>query len=535
MEQKIYYNGTIFTMDDAVPTAKFVVTQGDRIAVVQTDGSIEDYIAQGAQPVDLHGTCMLPGFIDSHIHMLTAALNRRKLDISDMFFDTVSDMLDYVYRQTKSVNEPWVSVFGFSEENIKDNRMVTRWDIDAVFPEKPVTIIRVCGHMCIVNSAVIERLDKSRMESIVGGEFKKDTTGEYTGLATEGAQQYVLDSMPQVDEQTVIAYLRNEQDLLIKNGITAIHDAGTDMMLPKDYVRLYEKAENSGKLRIRTYLMVRPEEDESFTAFDCYLRELKERYAGNNFLRFGSVKLFADGSLGSATAAIKFPYEGQEDNLGLLLNVRLDQYVVKSADAGHQVAVHTIGDRGTEYVSNLYAQSALKKQDRLRLEHAELLDTELIDQIRENELLVMTQPIFIREFGSTYFKRLGEERAMHIQPLKTLLDKGIMVGFGTDYPVDDPNPLLGIHAAMTREIKGSDKSLNEAEKIDFLRAVKCYTLTNAYSAFQEKEMGSIETGKYADFVILSGLKYDDSGAVFDVSQAKVEQTVIGGKTAYLAE
>lgn len=531
MNRKVYYNGTIYTMDDAMPRADYVVTEGEHILAVGK-GSAVQYL-DGAEAVDLKGRTLLPGFIDSHIHMLTAALNRLKLDISGMPFETIDSMLEYVKKEKAGSGEPWVSVFGFSEENIGTGRMVTRSDIDRYFPDTPVTIIRVCGHMCIVNSKAIAQLDGNKMAHISGGEFKKDNSGEYTGLATEGAQQYVLDSMPTAREETAMEYLCEEQERLLRCGITAIHDAGTDMMLPKAYVELYEKMDAEKKLKIRTSLMVRPGEDEPFADFDAYLKELKARRAGKDGrLEIGAIKLFADGSLGSRTAAVLAPYVDEPDNYGLLLNERIDRYATQAADAGHQVAVHAIGDRSTQYVAQHYAASAEKEHGRLRIEHAELLNEELISYIKENHLLIMTQPIFIREFGNTYFNNLGEARAMWIQPLKTLLERGVTVGFGTDYPVDDPDPLLGIYTAMTRRIKGSDRVLNEAQRISFQQAVKCYTLNNAYGAFCEARMGSIEKGKLADFVVLSGLTCGGDGEVSSVEQAAVDMTVIGGETVY---
>ena len=160
------------------------------------------------------------------------------------------------------------------------------------------------------------------------------------------------------------------------------------------------------------------------------------------------------------------------------------------------------------------------------------MDEGLIEMIRDNRILIMTQPIFIREFGNTYFSNLGEERAMHIQPIRTLLDQGITVGFGTDYPVDDPNPLLGIRTAMTREIKNSCKRLNEAEGIGFDEAVRCYTINNAYGAFEEAHMGSIEPSKYADFVVLAGIVPDSDGKFRHLDDAAVDMTVIGGETVF---
>ena len=533
MNRILFYNGKILTMNDAAPFAEYVLTEGDKILDVGSGQQAAQYLAEGAEPVDLQGRMMLPGFIDSHIHMLTAALNRLKLDISGKPFDTIDSMLAYVKKEKEGTEEDWISVFGFSEENIGTGAMVTRADIDRYFPDIPVTIIRVCGHMSIINSKAIEKLDRNKMESITGGTFKKDAQGQYTGLATEGAQQYVLDTMPTAREETVLEYLLSEQERLIQCGITAIHDAGTDMMLPKAYVELYQKMDAQGLLKIRTSLMVRPGEDEAFESFNAYLRDLKEQNAeSRGLLKIGAVKLFADGSLGSRTAAVTAPYVDEPENLGLLLNERLDRYATQAADAGHQVAVHAIGDRSTRYVAERYAASSEKERDRLRIEHAELLSEELISYIKDNHILIMTQPIFIREFGNTYFNNLGEARAMWIQPLKTLLDSGVTVGFGTDYPVDDPDPLLGIYSAMTRRIKGSDRLLNAEQAISFSQAVKCYTLNNAYGAFAETVMGSIEANKLADFVVLSGITPDKDGEVRCIDHAAVDMTVIGGEIVY---
>lgn len=531
MERKLFYNGTVFTMDEKQPMAGYVLTEGERILEVGPRAQAAQHLVDGVEAIDLKGRVLLPGFIDSHIHMLTAALNRFKLDITDMTFDTIDSMLDYVKKEKEGSGEEWISVFGFTEENIGTGAMVTRADIDRYFPDIPVTIIRVCGHMSIINSAAIGRLDSDKMASITGGEFKRDAQGQYTGLATEGAQQYVLDSMPDSPEEASLDYLCSEQERLLRCGITAIHDAGTDMMLPRAYVELYERMDEQGLLKLRTSLMVRPGEDEAFVSFNAYLSEVKARRRKGR-LSIGAIKLFADGSLGSRTAAVEAHYMNEPENTGLLLNERVDRYATQAADAGHQVAVHAIGDRSTRYVAEHYAASDRCRGSRQRIEHAELLNEELIDHIRDNQLFVMTQPIFIREFGNTYFNNLGDERAMWIQPLRLLLDKGVTVGFGTDYPVDDPDPLLGIAAAMTRRIKGSERLLNREQAISFSEAVKCYTLNNACAAFEEADMGSIERGKLADLVVLSGITPDASGEVHSVDNAVVDMTVIGGQIVY---
>lgn len=534
MKKRVYHNGPILTMDDSCPRALYVVTEGEKITALGSDAAaLAELLSGDVEEMDLQGKLMLPGLIDSHLHMLTAALNRMKVDMSDMTFPTVDDMLQYAVDQTKDAGSEWVAVFGFSEENIGDGRMVTRKDIDRYFPDIPVTILRVCGHMCIVNSRAIDCLDASVMENIDGGEFKKDDHGNYTGLATEGAQQYVLNSMPDSDEALVMRYMDSEQDLLLSYGITSIHDAGTDMLPPRRYIELYEKMNDAGKLLIRTYLMARPDENEPFADFDAYLRQRKAAHAADKHLRIGSVKLFADGSFGSRTAAVYEPFADVEPaSTGLLLQTRPDAYGMASVEAGHQVAIHAIGDRSTDYVANIYCAAGATADSRQRIEHAELMDKPLIDKVRDHNILIMTQPIFIREFGNTYGNALGRERAMHIQPIRSLLCEGITVGFGTDYPVVSPDPLLGIYSAMTRHVKNCAEPLNSDEAISFTEAVKCYTIRNAFGAFADGEVGSITVGKYADFAIFSGLMPDEQGQVADVSAGKVEMTILGGETVY---
>jgi len=535
MDRKLYYNGPIFTMNDAAPVADYVLTEGDKVVEVGMADGLAKHLSSGVEVVDLQGRTMLPGLIDSHLHMLSAALNQLKLDLTDLPFATIADMLAYVKQEKGNSGDSWISAFSFFEENIGEHRIPTRDDIDKVFPDVPVTIIRACGHMGIINSKAMEQLDADKMANIVGGEFKKDANGRFNGQATEGALQYVLDNMPAADEEVILKYMQEQQQYLISQGLTAIHDAGTDMMLPHDYIDIFEKMNARGLLKIRTYLMARPGEDETPEAFETYLSALKAKNSADSRLTIGSVKMFADGSLGGRTAAIVDHYQDEPDNFGLLLNERIDLYADYLVKTGHQMAVHAIGDRSTAYVADIYSRSPNKAEARQRIEHAELLNDELIETIKNNDIYIMTQPIFIREFGVTYFNNLGEERAMRIQPLKTLLEKGIVVGFGTDYPVDNPNPLLGIHAAMTRQIKNCDKLLNEAEKISFADAVKCYTYGSACGAYAEKEMGSIEAGKYADFVVLSGLKTDECGTVTDVTSAVVDLTIIGGETLYSRE
>ena len=536
MSRILYYNGKMITLNELQPNADYLLSADGVIAEV---GSSYGNIPEGLdfeEAVDLNGKVVIPGFIDSHMHMLTGAFSKMQVDVNDLQFETVEDMVRYIKASAAS-SDGWIRAAGFTEENIKEGRMPTKADLDAVIRDQPVILTRCCGHLSVVNSAVLDALDKEDMRTIRGGEFQADQNGQFTGIITEAAQQYILDRIPMPPKETILQKLEEEQQALIQKGICSIHDAGTDQVLPHEYIDIYRTFADSGKLKIRTYLMARPEDGEPFEQFVSMMGELKKAYPPETSrLFFGAVKLFADGSIGGRTAAINGSYADEPENHGLLLAERLNRYIKPTHSAALQLSVHAIGDRATEYVADqIIASSENEKETasedvRHRIEHAELLNEELIQKLKAHNFLIMAQPRFITEFGNTYRKNLGDA-AETIQPLRTLMETGIPVGFGTDYPVVDANPMLGIESAVNRTVKNSGVPLNEAERISFIDSLKAYTLMGAYGAFTEKLQGSLENGKFADFVVLDA----DLDAVKNRSHyddLSVLRTVIGGEILY---
>lgn len=549
MSRTIYYNGNFITLEKDMPEANYLISEDGRIKEIGT-GELP-FGMNFEKAVDLKGRTVIPGFIDSHLHMLTGALTKLQIDLNDLKFRDVKQLIEYI-RDSAEGGKGWIRAFGFSEDNLDKAEIPIKEDIDRIISERPVIITRVCGHLSVINSRAMELLDREKITSVEGGEFKRNADGDYSGVITEAAQQYVLDNIPPPDEDAIFNKLEEEQEYLLRNGICSIHDAGTDQLPPHEYVKLYEKFNNSGKLKLRTYLMMRPDDESSFDEFAEEVKRLKRKYPPEKSrLFFGAVKLFADGSLGGRTAAVRKGYINEEENKGILLAPRLDKYVGRINEAGLKTAVHAIGDRACEYCLELLQKREKNKMPsaRHRIEHAELLDADIIKRIKESGIFIAAQPGFIYEFGNTYRKVIGKD-AEKIQPLRTLLKEGIPVGFGTDYPVIEANPMKGIAAAAYRRVKNSCKPLNETEMLDVKTAVAAYTLGSAEGADTTYIQGSLKKGKFADFVVLdkdireffgeSSLYRENCGESSSkfAEQERLEKievlaTVIGGELLYL--
>ena len=530
----ILKNGNIITLSGKKSKAQAVVIEDGIIKAVGSDAEIA---SRGAgNLIDLQGRTVVPGFIDSHMHMLTAGLTKLQVDLTNACSVSIKDTLNYLYEKTKGT-QGWIRAFAFSEEHLTEHRVLNRHDIDQVFPDRPVVITRVCGHVVIINSAAMEilHIDDATADP-EGGEFMRDEEGHLNGMAAEKAQQYILDNIPPYTRQQMEQAILSEQAYLVSLGISSVHDAGTDQTGVKEYIDAYRGVEDAGQLKVRTYLMARPIKTMSFDDFAAYVVSLKEHYTiENNRLFFGGVKLFADGSLGGRTAAVYDGYADDADNRGLLLTGDLDRYVVSCHMKGLQVCVHAIGDRAVGYVVDRMAEGIAmdgNMGNRHRVEHCELLCCDTLNKMRRCGISAMMQPEFVRLFGRTYLKNIGPERANGSNKINTLLNNGINVGFGTDYPVIDPNPMNGIKTAVNRTVEGTKEVLGRSERISVEEAVRCYTERCAYASFSEDYQGTIEVGKFGDLAVLDrDLTILDPEEIDDV---KVTMTVIGGEVVFEA-
>jgi len=382
-----------------------------------------------------------------------------------------------------------------------------------------VALTRVCGHIGVANSRALEIAGITKKTTgPPSGQIDKDSkTGEPTGILRESAYDLVLSKIPEPSEDELAKACSLACEKAVEAGLTSVHW----LVGSSAEIRVLQKLREIGRLPLRVYLIVPMELLDGFT--DVGLRT----GFGDCMLRLGGVKVFADGSLGARTAALAEEYDDEHSTRGILCLSQkgLDKMVKKAQKARFQTCVHAIGDRAVNAVLNAF-ERALEGSDgnvrRNRMEHASVLNKQLIKRLKKLGLIVCVQPHFVvSDFWVE--ARLGRARARWTHPFKTLIDNGVLITGGSDCPVELINPLLGVYALVAREPFPE-------ERVSVEEALKVYTINAAYASFEEKVKGSIELGKLADFIVLSHnplmIKPEK------IKDVKVEMTVVGGDIVY---
>ena len=524
-------NGTILTMDPAQPEVEAVGVIGERIVATGDRDAVAGTLPRGYRTLDLAGRTCLPGFNEAHNHMISFGLTLGHVTCSDPAVRSIEEIKRGVAERARQLPPgSWIQGRGYDDNKLEERRHPTRWDLDEAAPKHPVVIVNGSGHMCVVNSLALQLAGITReTPDPQGGHIVRDEHGEPTGLLQETAQELVRRVIPAPTLEEMVEALRRCNDAYAAAGITSSTDASSDSPLQ---IEAYQRAVQRDALKLRTWLMIRENLLPHLIALG-----IKQGF-GDNRLRIGPIKLFIDGSLIGRTAAVSRPFlnDPRPDNYGLTMmsQEQLDEYVWRAHHAGFQIAVHAIGDRGIEMVLDAY-QKALEREPRPdhrhRIEHCGILRPDLIERIAAMRVLVVSQPIFITEYGDGFIRHLGLERIQLTYPFRSLLDAGITLVFSTDCPVSSYQPLKCIQAAVT-EKTGSGRSYALEEAITVEEALPLYTVAGAYATFEEDVKGRIRPGMLADFAILE----QDPRAVEPeaLSEIRVSQTIIGGETVYEA-
>lgn len=531
MRERLLLNGDIRTMDPAQPRAEAIVTAGDKIAYVGDIAGARAYAHAGAEETDLGGAFVIPGFIESHNHMIMYGLGAAQIDARFPTVTSIAEICATIGRRA-AITEPgrWVMARGYDDNKLSERRHPTRQDLDAVAPNHPVMLVNGSGHMSVVNSLAL------RMAGITGattapqgGHIMLDDAGEPTGLLQETAQNLVRALIPEPTVADMVEALRLCGRNYAAAGITSSHTAGVNS---EEEMAAHQIAAFDGAIRLRTYAMIGkpllPIVD------DLGLRT----GLGDHRLRIGPIKFFSDGSLIGRTAAVFEPFlaDPRPDNLGLEMmpQEELDACVKQAHDAGFQVATHAIGDRAIHMVLTAYerALAANPRADhRHRIEHCGICRPELIERIARGGFLAVSQPIFIPEYGDGFLRHLGRERCQLTYPFKSLLDAGVELVFSSDCPVSAYEPLKSIQAAVA-EVTGTGQPYAPAEAISVEEGIRRYTVAGARASFEEHDKGTITPGKLADFTVLA----HDPATVppAEIAQTPVLATIIGAQTVYEA-
>ncbi|MBT9153607.1 MAG: N-substituted formamide deformylase [Firmicutes bacterium] len=533
--EKIFYNGKVVTVDAARPRARAFAVVNGRIAAVGSNAAVLALRQAGTGLVDLSGATVLPGFNDSHMHLLSVGSGPEKADLSSATSRQELVRLGREFSQEHPARA-WVLGRGWSQESFPDKTMPSRYDLDEVAANRPVYFVRVCGHVAVANSCALEMAGiTANTAPPAGGQIDLDAHGTPTGILRENALGLVANLLPSYTLEDYKRMFVAGANTAISYGITSVtsDDIGELADAELKLEALQELiCEQRFPLRYNIQARVSmPEQVER-------LRVLRERYTfPPHTVEFGPLKLMCDGSLGGRTAALNEPYSDDPANRGvaILPEERIDEMFALAHAHGWQVSAHAIGDRTMEMLLHGFRHMLRQRPQRdarPRIIHAQITNEHILNACRELGVVCDIQPVFVANDHPFVESRVGKERAKLSYAWKTMLDLGIAAGGGSDAPVADCNPLLGIYAAVTRQDTTGNPPNGwlPEQKLTLEEAIHLFTLGSAFASFHEHILGSISVHKLADFVVLSDdLTQVSPAALKDVT---VLATYIGGECVY---
>jgi len=547
----IFVNGKIRTMSDNMPRAEAMsVYAGKIVGVGSTELMRRKFRA--VEEVDLGGSAVLPGLIDAHAHFLSLGISTMTVDLVGS--TSAADAADRVRQRVRAARAgQWIRGRGWDQNLWPGRQFPSHETLDRIAPEHPVVLGRVDGHALWVNARAMAFAGITRgTPDPPGGRIIRDAKGMPTGILIDNAKNLIVSVIPLISDAERQEALLSAQRLCLSVGLTGVHDMGVDTADLNAMVRLID----DGELHIRLYAAV----GGPGPLWERMKREGPLVGYGQGRLTVRALKLYADGALGSRGAALIEPYADDPENRGLTVTSEgeLRRFTDEAVAAGFQVCTHAIGDRGNNIILNVY-DSVLAKYGqadrRLRVEHAQVLHKDDIPRFAQLHVLPSMQPTHCTSDMYWAESRLGAVRVRGAYAWRSLLQTGVVIPCGSDFPVEHPNPLAGIYAAITRRDKnGQPKGAAEmgdefqfskdgirdssdfshgwygGQRLTLDEALRGFTVWAAYSAFEENERGSIEPGKLADFILLS--RDLDENAPENILTTTVRATYIGGRKVY---
>ncbi|WP_445683083.1 amidohydrolase [Solibacillus sp. FSL H8-0538] len=529
----VFVNGEVITVDQKNTVTEAVAVKDNRIVFVGLNHEVSSFIGGKTNVIDLQGKTLLPGFIDSHIHLTFYGLNQLAINCKAEHIDSIEILLDVLKK--KSLETPkgeWIRAVGFNETVVKEMRYPTIAELDAISVEHPIMISRTCNHISVLNSKGLELAQiNENTPDPAGGIIERDLEGRLTGRLIEAAN---------MEMHEVASYSEDEQrqavkiasDHFIASGLTSVHEAGGQ---GSDSFRILQLAVKSRDIRVRVYAMI------------CQINNSQEFVhkmveagvvtgTGDERFKVGPAKMFTDGSSTGPTIATREPYDSDPNNYGILYKSEEEIYRVlgEAHKKGYQLTVHAQGDKAIEMYLNCVEKAmeeSPRKNHRHRIEHAGISSPDLQERMKKLNIIPIPNPPFPYEFGEIYVRHYGD-RVQHMYAVRDFIDQGIIAAGGSDAPVTEINPLLGIHVAVNRKSQ-SGMDIGSSQSVSVMEAIKLYTWNGAYASFEEDIKGSIEVGKLADLVILNNSILNVSPN--QIKDIKVETTMIDGEIIYYKE
>jgi hypothetical protein len=531
----VIINGKVLTIDKDNPYAEAIAVSGERIIAVGASEKIKKYVEKGkTEIIDARGRLVIPGFNDAHVHF-----GPLDPDYIELRYTIDPSVITEKVKEQVARSKPGELIKGghWEHEMFIGRKWPSKELIDKVSPDNPVVLSRADGHSVLVNSYVLKKSGITRdTKNPFGGEIQKDpATGEPTGILKENAENLIRTGAVKADRSPEEEAVRTHKGYLL--ALKEAREYGvTSIQIPGDAdFSAYEKLQAEGNLTSRIDI------GKSLTGDTSVLlqyKELKKKYPSEgNWIRFGYLKAFIDGTIGSGTALMFEPFTDNPESSGLAMMPyeKFEETVITADKMGFQIGVHSIGDKGNNWTLNAY-EKAIKvngrRDSRHRDEHTQTLQLSDIPRFAELGVIPSMQPTHCITDKRFYEKRIGTERSKGAHAWRSLINSGAMLAFGTDYQVEPLNPMEGLYAAVTRKDRLGEEGDGwfPEQKLTMEEAIKYYTLGSAYAQFMDDRKGVIKPGYLADIVIVDKdlLTIPED----QIMKTKVDYTIVGGEIVY---
>ena len=537
----VLFGGTVYTVDPDWKIATAVAIKGNEILATGSDSEIEAYIGPDTKKIDLAGKAVLPGLIDSHVNLVNYS---GSLDSLDLVETTSAEEIAAMVRAKAEEIVPgeWILGYGW-DHNVWPGRQFPTFEIlDEAAPDNPVLLTRKDGHAGWVNSSAMKLAGITRAtQAPSGGEIKRDAAGNPSGVFVDAAMDMVEKSVPPMSHERLANLIEQAVDNCLAVGLTGGHNMSVPPVVlggELEHIEIIKGMIEEGRFPFRLYFHL----SDGLENLDEVMAQGHQNH-GDGRLIVRAVKCFADGSLGSRSAAMLDPYTDDPSTSGLVVldEAQLTDVSIRALKAGFQVTTHACGDRGAQITLNAY-EAALKavptEDHRLRMEHAQMLAPEDIPRFAQLGVIPSMQPTHFTSDTPWVIDRIGMERVKYAYAWRTMLNTGVYVPCGSDFPVENINPMFGFYSAITR--KHQDGTPEEPyypshfdEVMTREEVLKGFTIWAAKAAFSEDWLGSLEAGKRADLVVLDRdvMKVEPP----EILGTKVVLTMVDGEVVYRGE
>jgi predicted amidohydrolase YtcJ len=517
-------NATIYSVDDSFSKATAIAVKDGKIIFIGSQEELAKENLKASKTVDASGKFIYPGLIDAHCHFYRLGQQVQLVDLVGT--KSYQEVLYKIQEFQKANNKAFIIGRGWDQNDWEVKEYPTNKEINKLFPETPVAITRIDGHAMIVNETALKMAGIDINTSFSGGDIEQKE-GKITGILVDNPMKLVRDIFPVANVEEDIEALMDAQDINFSYGITTVDDAG----LMRSTIELIDSLQQAKVLKMKVYAMISNTPEN----LDYYLNK---GVVKTDRLNVRSVKFYADGALGSRGAAMKESYSDRHDHFGALLSSVDDIEAVakRIAATDYQMNTHAIGDSANYVVLKTYKDLLSGQKDRRwRVEHAQIVDPADFELFDEENILPSVQPTHATSDMYWAEDRVGEERIKGAYAYKKLLQQSKMLALGTDYPVEQVNPFLTFYAAVSRKDTSGypDNGFLADQALSREEALRGMTIWAAYSNFEEKEKGSLEIGKAADFILLDQDLM--TVEVEKIPQMKVRATYSNGELVYAAK